>query len=138
MSRPKRFAGALLTRWAPALTLSLGLFVAAIPGRAEPLPSWRDGPAQRSSRTQTPLDTNGVERALRGVVVGRKNHYGSRSERGTRVAALFYSLIESAKLCGVEPPRLSARSHSPGHPEPGNVHARPRPQVLGTLREIGS
>jgi transposase len=50
-----------------------------------------------------PLDTNGVERALRGVVVGRKNHYGNRSERGTRVAALFYSLIESAKLCGVEP-----------------------------------
>ena len=31
------------------------------------------------------------------------NYYGSRSERGTRVAALFYSLIESAKLCGVEP-----------------------------------
>ncbi len=42
-----------------------------------------------------------TERALRGV--GRKNHYGSRSERGTRVAALFYSLIESAKLAGVEP-----------------------------------
>jgi transposase len=50
-----------------------------------------------------PLDTNGVERALRGVTVGRKNHYGSRSERGTCIAALFYSLIESAKLCGVEP-----------------------------------
>jgi len=31
------------------------------------------------------------------------NHYGSRSERGTRLAALFYSLIELAKLCGVEP-----------------------------------
>jgi transposase len=44
-----------------------------------------------------------TQRALRGVAVGRKNHYGSRSERGTRVAALFYSLIESAKLCGVEP-----------------------------------
>jgi transposase len=50
-----------------------------------------------------PLDTNGVERPLRGVAVGRKNHYGSRSERGIRVAALFNSLIESAKLCGVEP-----------------------------------
>ncbi len=50
-----------------------------------------------------PLDTNGVERALRGVAVGRKNHYGSRSERGTRVAALFDSLFESAKLCSVEP-----------------------------------
>ena len=48
-------------------------------------------------------DTNSVERALRGVVMGRKNHYGSRSKRGTRTAALFYSLIESAKLCGVEP-----------------------------------
>ena len=37
------------------------------------------------------------------VAVGRKNHYWSRSERGTRVAALVYSRIESAKLCGVEP-----------------------------------
>jgi len=50
-----------------------------------------------------PLDNNGTERALRGVVIGRKNHYGSKSERGTRVAALFYSLIDTAKLCGVEP-----------------------------------
>ncbi len=39
----------------------------------------------------------------RGVAVGRKNHFRRRSERGTRFAALFYSLIESAKLCGVEP-----------------------------------
>ena len=38
-----------------------------------------------------------------GPVLWRKNHYGSRSKRGTEVAALFYSLIESAKLCGVEP-----------------------------------
>jgi len=50
-----------------------------------------------------PLDNNATERGLRGLVVGRKNHYGSRSKRGTEVAALFYSLIESAKLCGVEP-----------------------------------
>lgn len=50
-----------------------------------------------------PLDNNAGERALRGVVVGRKNHYGSRSRRGTEVAALFYSLCESAKLAGVEP-----------------------------------
>lgn len=49
------------------------------------------------------LDNNATERALRGVVIGRKNHYGSRSERGTEVAALFYSLIESAKLAGIEP-----------------------------------
>jgi transposase len=50
-----------------------------------------------------PLDNNATERAIRGVAVGRKNHYGSRSLRGTEVAALFYTLIESAKLVGVNP-----------------------------------
>lgn len=49
------------------------------------------------------LDNNKTERALRTVVLGRKNHYGSRSVRGTEVAALFYTLIESAKLSGIEP-----------------------------------
>jgi transposase len=48
-----------------------------------------------------PLDNNAIERDLRGVVVGRKNHYGSRSERGTQVAAVLYSLIETAKHFGV-------------------------------------
>jgi transposase len=52
-----------------------------------------------------PLDNNRTERGLRGVVLGRKNHYGSRSRRGTEVAALFYSLIESAKLSDVDPKR---------------------------------
>ena len=36
-------------------------------------------------------------------MVGRKNHYGSKSLRGTQVAALFYTLCESAKLVGVDP-----------------------------------
>jgi transposase len=51
-----------------------------------------------------PLDNNAIERDLRGVVVGRKNHYGSRSERGTQVAAVLYSLIETAKHCGLPEP----------------------------------
>jgi transposase len=60
-----------------------------------------------------PLDNNATERAIRGMVVGRKNHYGSRSQRGTEVAALFYSLIESAKLCGVNPKTyLLAATHA--------------------------
>ena len=50
-----------------------------------------------------PLDNNAAERALRGPVVGRKNHYGSRSLRGTHVAALFYTLCETAKLVGIDP-----------------------------------
>lgn len=49
------------------------------------------------------LDNNRVERSLRGVVLGRKNHLGSRSERGTQVAALFYSLVESARLNAIDP-----------------------------------
>ena len=50
-----------------------------------------------------PLDNNATERALRGIVIGRKNHYGSRSVRGTEVAAILYSLVESAKLAGLDP-----------------------------------
>ena len=50
-----------------------------------------------------PLDNNATERAIRGVVMGRKNHYGSRSRRGTEVAALFYSLCETAKLNHIDP-----------------------------------
>jgi transposase len=53
--------------------------------------------------SRIPLDNNATERGIRGPVVGRKNHYGSRSQRGAEVAALFYSLIESAKLAGVDP-----------------------------------
>ena len=52
---------------------------------------------------EVPLDNNQTERALRGVVIGRKNHYGSRSVRGTKVAAVMYSLVESAKLNGLDP-----------------------------------
>jgi hypothetical protein len=50
-----------------------------------------------------PLDNNGTEQSARGPVLGRKNHYGSRSLRGTEVAATFYSLVESAKLNALEP-----------------------------------
>ena len=54
---------------------------------------------------RVPLDNGATERAMRGLALGRKNHYGSRSRRGTEVAALFYSLLETAKLGGVDPKR---------------------------------
>jgi transposase len=50
-----------------------------------------------------PLDNNATERGIRGPVVGRKNHYGSKSRRGTEVAAVFYTLLETAKLAGGDP-----------------------------------
>ena len=68
-----------------------------------------------------PLDNNATERGLRGMVVGRKNHYGSRSKRGTEVAALFYSLIESAKLCGVEPKAYLLQATRSALATPGTV-----------------
>jgi transposase len=52
-----------------------------------------------------PLDNNATERAIRGPVVGRKNHYGSKSRRGTQVAATLYSILETAKLHGIDPER---------------------------------
>ena len=68
-----------------------------------------------------PLDNNAAERALRGVVVGRKNHYGSRSKRGTEVAALFYSLCETAKLAGVEPRSYLLEATRAAIDKPGTV-----------------
>jgi transposase len=68
-----------------------------------------------------PLDNNGAERALRGVVLGRKNHYGSKSKRGTEVAALFYSLLETAKLAGLEPASYLAQAARRAVANPGTV-----------------
>jgi transposase len=52
---------------------------------------------------RVPLDNNQTERGIRGPVVGRKNHYGSKSRRGTQVAATFYTLLETAKLHRIHP-----------------------------------
>jgi transposase len=50
-----------------------------------------------------PLDNNATERAIRGPVVGRKNHYGSKSRRGTEVASRLYTVLETCKLHDVNP-----------------------------------
>ncbi|MEY3011925.1 MAG: hypothetical protein RIT45_660 [Pseudomonadota bacterium] len=50
-----------------------------------------------------PLDNNDAERAMRGLALGRKNHYGSKSRGTTETAAILYSLLETAKRVGVEP-----------------------------------
>ena len=67
------------------------------------------------------LDNNGTERALRGLVLGRKNHYGSKSKRGTEVAALLYSLLETAKLCDVNPEEYLIAAVKRAMDEPGAV-----------------
>ena len=52
---------------------------------------------------RVPLDNNATERAIRGPVVGRKNHYGSKSRRGTQVAATLYSILETVKQYEIDP-----------------------------------
>jgi transposase len=49
------------------------------------------------------LDNNPAERALRGVAIGRKNYLFAGSDRGGERAATMYSLIETAKLNGIDP-----------------------------------
>jgi hypothetical protein len=56
-----------------------------------------------------------------GSDTGRKNHYGSKSQRGTEVAALFYSLLESAKLAGVDPAAYLAEATRRAIANPGTV-----------------
>src|SRR5262249_30687152 len=52
---------------------------------------------------RVPLDNNATERAIRGPVVGRKNHYGSKSRRGTKVAATMHSILETLKRHRLDP-----------------------------------
>lgn len=49
------------------------------------------------------IDNNASERALRTVAVGRKNWMFAGSDEGGHRAAIFYTLIGSAKENGVEP-----------------------------------
>jgi transposase len=49
------------------------------------------------------MSNNAAERALRGVALGRKSWLFAGSDRGGERAALMYSLIQTAKLNGVDP-----------------------------------
>ena len=49
------------------------------------------------------LDNNTAERSMRCVALGRKNYLIVGSEGGGKAAAIAYTLIETAKLNGVDP-----------------------------------
>lgn len=52
------------------------------------------------SHPEVQISTNGIERAMRGPAVGRKNHFGSNNLRTAKSAAVWYSLTETCKLNG--------------------------------------
>lgn len=67
------------------------------------------------------LDNNAAERVLRGPVIGRKNFYGNRSKRGAKVAAILYSLIETAKLRSQDPAAYLREAAIAAIRQPGTV-----------------
>jgi transposase len=64
------------------------------------------------------MSNNAAERALRGVAVGRRNWTFAGSDRGGERAAAIYTMIESAKLNGVDPQAWLADifARLPDHP----------------------
>jgi transposase len=49
------------------------------------------------------LDNNAAERAMRKIAIGRKNYLFAGSDAGGETAANFYTIIETAKLNGINP-----------------------------------
>lgn len=64
------------------------------------------------------MSNNAAERALRGVAVGRHNWTFAGSDRGGERAAAIYTLIETAKLNGIDPQAWLADglARLPDHP----------------------
>jgi transposase len=100
-ARSRPIADALRT-WAEAIVPQLS-------GRSELAGAFRYMLARWTALTRAfddgrlALDNNPAERALRGVAVGRKNYLFAGSDRGAHRAAALYSLIETAKLNGLDP-----------------------------------
>lgn len=76
---------------------------------------------------------NAAERAIRGLVLGRKNHYGSRSRRGTELARLSPRNQDQQTTCVHRPSAKGGARHgariSPMC-EGGNATAAPRASLL--------
>ena len=49
------------------------------------------------------IDNNAIERQIRPIAVGRKNYLFAGSDAGGERAAMMYSLINTAKLNGLDP-----------------------------------
>jgi transposase len=52
---------------------------------------------------EVPMDNNKAENAIRGPVIGRKNYYGSGSIWSAQLAAIFFSILQTLGLWGINP-----------------------------------
>lgn len=62
-----------------------------------------DGFTAYAQRGDLPVDNNDAERALRMIVVGRKSWMLIGSEDAAPAAATLFTVVESCRLCRVEP-----------------------------------
>jgi hypothetical protein len=64
------------------------------------------------------IDNSAAERALRGVALGRRNFLFAGSDVGGERAAAMYTLIGTARLCGIDPQAYLEHvlRHLPDHP----------------------
>ena len=91
------------TRCAPGCWSS-GIRRARLSARAVRYTLRQLGPADGLRRRPGHLARQQRDRACAAwPVVGRRNHFGSKSVRGTEMAAMLYSLVETAKVCGLDP-----------------------------------
>jgi transposase len=91
---------------------------------------------------EVPIDNNRTERGFRAPALGRHNFYGSKSKRGTEVAALFYTLCETAKLNGVEPKaylKLAVKAALAGEviPLPHELASAQHDELLRNVSQVG-
>lgn len=54
---------------------------------------------------QLEISNNCAERSVKPFVIGRKNWLFANTQRGARASAIVYSIIETAKECGLDPYR---------------------------------
>ena len=86
---------------------------------------------------RVPLDNGEAERQIRTPVVGRKNYYGTRSERGARVASLMFSLIQTCIMTGVDPHAYLMEAVSRARRLPGTVYL-PHEHAGASLQEVSN
>lgn len=86
------------------------------------------------------IDNNTVERAMRGVAVGRKNWLFCGSEAGGQGAAVIYSLIETAKRAGIDPFEYlrDLIERLPTHPAERMAELTPRAWKLERARALAA
>lgn len=75
---------------------ALGKAVLYMLGQWRKLPPFLEHP-------RIPLDTNRVENAIRPFCIGRKNWLFSQTTACTTPSARLYSLVEAARVNGIEP-----------------------------------